>query len=664
MDETEEQQISDPSTTDVHPSEIPSNGKAPECKEDVEIPEATKCGIGPYNPQCLQIFASKKFFTFMLCIFGLIEGALISAVVVSVIVISYFGEKAHKPRWIGIAFFTQGIGALVFALPHFIFGKYDAGSVTNTTLVLESCNNPSLLVPDCDAGNTGAYILFLINGNAIIGVSAAPLFTIGVSFIDDIVLPKYVSLHIGAFQVCTIVGPAIGFGIGSVLLTLNVDVGEVTNLTEDDPAWVGAWWLSFIVGAVVSFLFSIPFFFFPRVLPDTHLVTEARQKQMKETYKSRFGEEKTFVEQLKAFPFHLLGLFKSKAWLFLTLGTTFLFLSLEALVSFAPKYVETVYRVPASTAGLIIGAMAIAAGGIGTLTGALIAHCVKIGKNLGIVNWVTVLIAVVFQAGFFLTCPSVDVVGIGTQYTNNSISNSSDVLLASCNTDCGCSSTIFEPVCGADGLTYFSPCRASCQQIGDIQNVTYENCGCVAANLRNNMMDSDFGTILANSTATRGLCPLPCSFLLGWIVMVTISVILIFLIRVPFLLVTLRSVADEQRTFALGVQSLFFRLFGSIPGPLLFGAIIDSGCVYSQTECGRIANCWVYDNNILRLRAYIFCTFGILACLVCTVLSWVFYPPYGFKLAPPDGIEDKCQDPPVDGKLGAPNPVFIADTTA
>ncbi len=58
--------------------QIPSNGKAPECKEDVEIPEATKCGIGPYNPQCLQIFASKKFFTFMLCIFGLIEGALIS----------------------------------------------------------------------------------------------------------------------------------------------------------------------------------------------------------------------------------------------------------------------------------------------------------------------------------------------------------------------------------------------------------------------------------------------------------------------------------------------------------------------------------------------------------------------------------------------------------
>ncbi len=278
------------------------------------------------------------------------------AVVVSVIIISYFGEKAHKPRWIGIAFVTQGIGALIFALPHFLFGQYDAGSSIGNMTSFESCNDPSLLVPDCDAANTGAYILFLI-GNTLIGIAAAPLFTVGVSFIDDIVLPKYVSLHIGAFQVSTIAGPALGFGIGSALLTLYVDVGAPTNLTEDDPAWVGAWWLSFILVAIFSVIGSIPFFFFPRVLPGTHLVTEARQKQMKGTYDGRFGEEKTFVEQLKAFPFHLLGLFKSKAWLFMTIAIAVLFLSLDGLVSFAAKYIESVYRVPPSTAGLIIGAM-------------------------------------------------------------------------------------------------------------------------------------------------------------------------------------------------------------------------------------------------------------------------------------------------------------------
>ena len=88
-----------------------------------------------------------------------------------------------------------------------------------------------------------------------------------------------------------------------------------------------------------------------------------------------------------------------------------------------------------------------------------------------------------------------------------------------------------------------------------------------------------------------------------------------------------RTVADEQRSLALAVQSVIFRIFGSIPGPILFGVLVDSGCVYWQTECGRRANCWVYDNNLLAVRAYIFTTVGVVVCVVATFFSWVFYPP-------------------------------------
>ena len=88
-----------------------------------------------------------------------------------------------------------------------------------------------------------------------------------------------------------------------------------------------------------------------------------------------------------------------------------------------------------------------------------------------------------------------------------------------------------------------------------------------------------------------------------------------------------RTVADEQRSLALAVQSVIFRIFGSIPGPILFGVLIDSGCVYWQTECGRRANCWVYDNNLLAVRAYIVTTMGVVVCVVATFFSWVFYPP-------------------------------------
>ena len=41
-------------------------------------------------------------------------------------------------------------------------------------------------------------------------------------------------------------------------------------------------------------------------------------------------------------------------------------------------------------------------------------------------------------------------------------SYSSGIDTASCARECDCMSHTYEPVCGEDGLTYFSPCRAGC----------------------------------------------------------------------------------------------------------------------------------------------------------------------------------------------------------
>ncbi len=78
------------------------------------------------------------------------------------------------------------------------------------------------------------------------------------------------------------------------------------------------------------------------------------------------------------------------------------------------------------------------------------------------------------------------------------------------------------------------------------QDPILENCGCVANNLYSSMIQngdaalSNVNSVLANSTATRGICQTPCQLLAPFIVLVTIFVFLIFLIRVPFLLVTIR----------------------------------------------------------------------------------------------------------------------------
>lgn len=84
--------------------------------------------------------------------------------------------------------------------------------------------------------------------------------------------------------------------------------------------------------------------------------------------------------------------------------------------------------------------------------------------------------------------------------------------------------------------------------------------------------------------------------------------------------------AEEQRTLALGVQSLVFRALGSIPGPIVFGVIFDSTCLFWQFECDRRGNCWVYDNVQLSDRALALALSGVILNFIFSFLSWLAYP--------------------------------------
>ncbi len=125
-----------------------------------------------------------------------------------------------------------------------------------------------------------------------------------------------------------------------------------------------------------------------------------------------------------------------------------------------------------------------------------------------------------------------------------------------------------------------------------------------------------------------------------------------------------RCVAEEQRTFSLGIQSTIVRMFGSVPAPLVFGAIFDSSCEYWQYECSRRGNCWVYDNQNTATRAFALSLAGVLISLVLFTMTWCLYPsgrdrPQGASQldAHPDndtgmGLNDRNQDSLQDG-IGA-----------
>lgn len=69
------------------------------------------------------------------------------------------------------------------------------------------------------------------------------------------------------------------------------------------------------------------------------------------------------------------------------------------------------------------------------------------------------------------------------------------------------------------------------------------------------------------------------------------------------ILIRSRSVSEEERSFALGMQFVIFRLFGYIPAPIVFGNLIDSTCILWQSTCGeKGGRCLIYDIETFRYK--------------------------------------------------------------
>ena len=107
-----------------------------------------------------------------------------------------------------------------------------------------------------------------------------------------------------------------------------------------------------------------------------------------------------------------------------------------------------------------------------------------------------------------------------------------------------------------------------------------------------------------------------------------------------------RTVADEQRALSLGIQSVMFRVIGSIPGPLIFGAIFDSTCILWKYECSEQGNCWEYSNSNLTLRLFLIGLLTNVANTVFMFLGWIWYGRnWCFQKVDNAGTETDHQEP-------------------
>ncbi|XP_068611234.1 solute carrier organic anion transporter family member 1C1-like [Brachionichthys hirsutus] len=566
---------------------------------------------------------------------GVIDGSFEIGNLLVVAFVSYFGAKLHRPRLIGIGCIIMAVGAFIIALPHFLQGPYKyettvsyhtAFNSSDTALPCHSNHSlsdadgrPDLKArADCEKVAGSSMWVYVFIGNMLRGIGETPIVPLGVSYLDDFSREENTPFYLACIHTVGIFGPIFGFMLGSYLAKLYVDIGAVDldtiTINYKDSRWVGAWWLGFIVSGTLILLSSIPFWFLPKSLPkqgqeenqskSTEVTSVAEQENFlpgeNQTHEDKEKENPvTFQDMAKDFIPSLKRLFRNNIFSLMIVTYLVSVNGFIGMITFKPKFLEQIFGQSASKAILLIGTLNLPAVALGIITGGFILKRFKLGvigaARVAMVASIVSCALLFVQS--FLHCDNAEVAGITISYQGvPQVSYNHQTLLSECNMGCSCSKKHWDPVCAYNGMTYVSPCLAGCQtSTGNGREIMFHNCTCP-------------GEMLApgtNMSAVLGQCPRKSDCDRVFKLFMGLSTLGSFISAcggTPGYIVFLRSVQQDLKALALGMQTLIVRTLGGIPPPIYFGALIDQTCLkWGTKQCGGRGACRLYDANAFRM---------------------------------------------------------------
>ncbi|XP_006867037.1 PREDICTED: solute carrier organic anion transporter family member 1B3 [Chrysochloris asiatica] len=562
---------------------------------------------------------------------GLIDGSFEIGNLLVIVFVSYFGSKLHRPRIIGIGCIVMGTGSILTALPHFFMGYYRfSKEITNPSLnstsSLSTCliNQPLLLdrtSPDI-VGNdcvkeSGSYMwIYVLMGNLLRGIGETPIGPLGVSYIDDFAKDGHSSFYVGSLNAIAMIGPAIGFFLGSQFAKLYVDIGYVdlssVHITPKDSRWVGAWWLGFLVAGLFAIVSSIPFFFLPKNLNEPQIERKVSissqasktNKEMKLRSKST-NYEQTVTGNIFCTVIFFTGFLKSLKSILTTplyiifVGITlFSFSSFIGGITYIFKFIEQQFGQSTADANFWIGLLSMPTLSSGFLIGGYIIKKFKLSVvGIAKLSFFSFLLAFILQTFYFLLiCETKSVAGLTLTYDGKTpVASHKNVPLSYCNSDCNCDETQWEPLCGENGITYVSPCLAGCKSSSSKKTKmpkVFYNCSCVDIT----------GFQNRNNSAHLGECPRSDHCVKNFYLYLALTALVTLssgLGSTPTIMLIFKNVQPELKSLALGFHSLTIRSLGGILAPIYFGALIDRACLkWSISNCGKQGTCRIYDNKL------------------------------------------------------------------
>lgn len=583
----------------------------------------------------------------------ILSGNEISQIMLSLI-LSYVGGQRNRPCWIAWGMVFCGISCFIIALPHFIYGagddalhltqeyldSLDLGNSTSLVSVRSTIKDSQQLCganqnnAECDQLFSIVPMVLIFLSQFVLGIGNTLYYSLGQPYLDDNTKKTNTPWMLAVAMSLRMIGPIFGFMLGYMSLNLFIDTSKTPLIDKKDPRWLGAWWFGWMILGTVMFIFSGFIGLFPKELPKKVdkqqyssvlpqvLKTDDDDIPIENGLSSNCGLDKSQIPkqdfpQLKDFPKALMRLLRNKLLIFNIVAGVFYLLGASGYMTFLSKYMEVQFHRSAQNATIIVGPFSLTGMVLGLLISGLVISKYKPAPSK-LLMWNVII-------GFLSIMGQVSYLFIYCGDTTSLMVDGKLDLATSCNMNCSCTDVIYSPVCHVESdTTYFSPCHAGCYN-WDSQEKIYSNCTCLSdpGSWLTNQSVPTFTTSEPTKTSsllsdilTPGACLKGCETAFWTFALASMTINWFGSSgRIGNILVNYRAVSAEDKSFAQGLGLMMISLFALIPGPIIFGRIIDSACLVWTEQCGRNGNCQLYDQEKFRymvnLSAVFFTVFGI-----------------------------------------------------
>ncbi|KAJ6223786.1 hypothetical protein RDWZM_002331 [Blomia tropicalis] len=554
------------------------------------------------------------------------SGAIVSTFelgnLATIIFVSYYGMSRHVPRWIGTGVLLIAFGSIMFSIPHFISsndhddhnGTMESSRIDGEQYcrLNETIGNNGEKTKCSNGNDIPPQVYIFMFAMIMIGSGGTPIFTLGTTYIDDHVPECRSSTYMSFLYGMVGFGLVFGFLLGGTCIAIHENIfGNVPlGVTINSSRWIGAWWIGFILLGILLLIVAIPFFIFPKRLKCIKEKRQSGNNQIEIEQQIPNHSPKKLVrrqQSLSEIPSCLIRLITNPVYMITSLGSCMELAIASGFIIFLPKFLETQFEMTKSEANLMAGSVAIPGACFGIFLGSYLLQRFQLNTRgaIQMVLLFNIICCSIFMGVYFIGCPNISMAGINVPYPND-VNHTEFNLSSNCNNGCHCSTNQYEPMCDQrTGTTFYSPCFAGCRQS---LKQDIEECLCLEANHTSILI-------------TSGTCLNQCGkYLYPFMFLLFIVTLLSSITQMPVVKATLRSVSQEDRSLALGLQFVLFRLFGYIPSPILFGQIIDQTCLIYKTNCNQMPSgfCMLYDVEEFRQR-YI----GI--CISLKIVSFIFF---------------------------------------